>query len=221
MNKWLRRKRNSWGYGVQSPNDFYFVQHVLREKFPYYGYAVLEELAHKHHPLFPSYPASTNQLLFRLANYVHPDTIIEVGAGTSAIAMSISCPSAQCIAIISSDSCHEAMLSLLNEQPQLELKKGDEMEILSQLIREFGTIDLLHIAHTDYYQEAVDAALPHVTDHTLIVVEDICSSKEKHKWWKSLQESERTGITYDLKSTGLIFFDRSRHKNSYWINLKK
>ena len=36
-NKWIRRKRNSLGFGVQSANDFYFVQHVLREQLPYYA----------------------------------------------------------------------------------------------------------------------------------------------------------------------------------------
>ena len=221
MNKWIRRKRNSWGYGIQSPNDFYFVQHVLREKTLYYGYAVLEELSQKHLIQIPSYPASTNQLLFRLANHVHPETIIEVGAGTSAIAMSIACPSAQCTAITSIDSCYKEMQSLLNEHQNLEIKKGDEIDVFRQLIRDSRTIGLLHVAHTKYYQEVVETALPHITDRTLIIVEDIYSSKEKHEWWKSLQESEHTGITYDLKSTGLIFFDRSRHKKSYWVNLKK
>lgn len=221
MNKWLRRKYNSLGYGVQSPNDFYFVQHVLREKHPYYGYAVIEELASKHDNQVPFYPNATNQLLFRLANYVHPKTIIEVGAGTSAIAMSIACPSAQCIAITTTNSCYEALQSISAEHTSIELKSGDEMEIFNIYLQEFKTIGILHIAHTEHYREIADAALANINDHTLIIVEDIDSSNKKHEWWKDMQESEFTGITYDLESTGLIFFDRSRYKNTYWIDFKK
>ena len=220
MNRWLKRKCNSLGYGVQSPNDFYFVQHVLREEYPYYGYAVLEELAQGNHKV-PSYPNAINRLLFRLANYVHPKTIIEVGAGTSAIAMSIACPSAQCTAITTEDSCNKALQFLSEKHTYIEVKNGDEMDVFNICLRKLKTIGILHIAHTTHYREIVDAVLPHINDHTLIIVEDIYSSEEKYEWWKNLQESEQTGITYDLKSTGLIFFNRSRHKNSYWINLKK
>lgn len=41
MNKWIRRRRNTLGYGVQSPSDFYFVQHVLREQSSYYAYEAI------------------------------------------------------------------------------------------------------------------------------------------------------------------------------------
>ena len=113
------------------------------------------------------------------------------------------------------------MQSLLNEHPQVEIKKGDEMDIFCNLIQELGTIGLLHVAHTDNYREVIDAALPHVTDQSLIVIEDICSSKEKYDWWEELQKSSQTGITYDLGNIGLLFFNSSRHKNNYWINIRK
>ena len=95
------------------------------------------------------------------------------------------------------------------------------MEIFNIYLQEFKTIGILHIAHTEHYREIVDAALANINDHTLIIVEDIDSSNKKHEWWKEMQESEFTGITYDLESTGLIFFDRSRYKNTYWIDFKK
>jgi predicted O-methyltransferase YrrM len=221
MNKWIRRKRNSWGYGVQSPNDFYFVQHVLREKSPYYNYATIEELEKKHSDSLPFYSSTINKLLFRLADYAHTDSIIEVGAGLSTLAIALGHPFARCIAITSSDSHHKTMTPLLEKQPHVEVKNGDEMAIFLQVLKEFGTIGMLHIAHTELYQEIVSAALPHVTDNSLIIIEDICSDKAKHNWWKSLQESPKTGITYDLGSIGLVFFNRSRHKETYWINIRK
>lgn len=221
MNKWIRRKRNSWGYGVQSPSDFYFVQHVLREQSPYYGYEVLDELAENYATRLPSYPSATNRLLFRLADYVHAEQVIEVGAGLSTFAMVTGHPFAHYTAITGNETCHDTMQPLLKAYPQIILKKGDEMALFRQFIDEQQTIGMLHVAHTEYYREIVEAALPHITDHTSIIIEDIQVSKEKQAWWKSLQESPLTGITYDLGNIGLIFFNRSRSKDTYWINLRK
>ena len=221
MNKWIRRKRNSWGYGVQSPSDFYFVQHVLREQSPYYGYEVLEALTANYGNRLPSYPEITNRLLFRLADYTHAEQIIEIGAGLSTFAMATGHPFANHTAITNDKACHEAMKSLSENYPQVTLKNGDEMALFKQYINERQTIGMLHIAHTECHREIIEAALPHVTDRTLIVIEDIRASKEKQTWWKSLQENPLMGITYDLGDIGLIFFNRSRSKETYWINLRK
>ena len=221
MSKWIRRKRNSWGYGVQSPSDFYFVQHVLRERSPYYGYENLKELEQQYRPHLPSYSSVTNQLLFRLANYAHLEHIVEVGAGISAFAMILGHPFAHLTAITTDEGCSKTMESLFNAYHQATLKKGDEMDLFQQFISEHRSIGMLHIAHTEHYREIVDAALPYADSHTLIIIENLRASKEKQVWWKNLQESPKTGITYDLGHIGLLFFNRSRSKETYWINLRK
>ena len=45
--------------------------------------------------------------------------------------------------------------------------------------------------------------------------------RNKVKAIEQVQESPLTGITYDLGDIGLIFFNRSRSKETYWINLRK
>ena len=218
-NRWLRRKRNSLGYGVQSPGDFYFVQHVLRETSPYYAYAALHRMMRQ--ISLPDRCDEVYRLLFRLANHVHPDVMIAVGSGPSAIAMAMACPQARCVAIERAEKRHDALHSLLAEYPHVELKNGDEMALFRQVLPEVGTIQLLHVAHTAYYREVVEAALPYVTPHTLFVIDDIRADKEKQAWWKSLRESRATGVSYDLGSMGLLFFDHSRYKETYWINLRR
>lgn len=220
MNRWIWRRLNTAGYGVQSPNDFHFVQHVLREEAPYYGYTTLETIAQKYSNVLPSYPIATDRLLLRLANHVHPSTIIEIGAGTSAWAMATACPTARCVAIMSGKTHDATIQDLLIEYPQVEIIKGDEIEIFHHLLREIKEIGILHVAHTPHYQEVVATALSHVSDYTLFIIEGLHDSKEKANWWKNLQESPNTGISYDLGDIGLIFFDRSRHKETYWIKFK-
>ena len=219
-NRWIWRRLNSWGYGVQSPNDFYFVQHVLREELPYYAYPALEELSPSGDESLPCHSSSAYRLLFRLANYAHPATIVEVGAGASIAAMAMACPTAQCVAITGGQAQGDALQQQFAKHPQIGVKNGDEMEIFRQLLREQKRIEMLHIASTDYYRETVEAALPYVNNRTLIIISGIQESREKQAWWEELKESPLTGVSYDLGNMGLLFFDKARYKVSYWITLK-
>lgn len=175
MVEWIRRIRNSWGYGVQSPNDYNFVRHVLREEASYYAYESIHRMVRQKKEGIPCLPEPTCKLLFRLANHVHPDVAVEVGAGLSACAMAMAHPTGRCVAITASDKCYEDLREWSFEIPQLEIKKGDELDVFAQFIHELGRIDLLHIAHTICYKEIAETALPYVTDKSLFVIEDIRS----------------------------------------------
>ena len=224
INKWIRRKRNSLGFGVQSPNDFYFVQHVLREKLAYYGYDALHQLMDTPTCL-PHYPEKINRLLLRLANHIQPQTIVEIGtgAGFSACAMSMGSTASECITIDRKVDLEllEKRNILLANYPQITAINGDELELFNHILQSKGRVELLHLAHTPYYKEAVDLALPYIGDSALFIIEDIDRDEAKQHWWESLQEHTQTCISYDLKSIGLLFFDKARYHNSYWINLRK
>ena len=68
---WLRRIARCRGCGIQSPTDYRFVRYVINEHWPYYSYTELGErddwLKRK-----------LGRLYFRLANYLQPDTIIDM-----------------------------------------------------------------------------------------------------------------------------------------------
>ena len=193
MNKWIRRKRNSHGYGVQSPSDFFFVQHVLREEMPYYGYSELQQAEGEFSTSLPRYSMSINRLLFRLANHVHPRQVIEVGtgAGLATYAMAKAVPSGYCVTIDSSHQHTEEVVSALARFAQVSVLNGDEM------------------------------ALPHVGDGSLFIIEGIDADADKRAWWETLQESLHAVVSYDVDSVGLLRFDKARYKNRYWISLKK
>lgn len=217
VNNWIRRKRNSLGFGVQSPNDFYFVQNVLREKMHYYGYRDLRDLQRSTASSAGSYPEEINRLLFRLANYAHPEVIVEVGTGSglSACAMAIAHFFGQCITISERGGIDDVVSAF----SQIVVEEGDEVDCFCQIANRLGTIEMLHVAHTEHYQEVVDYALKHVCDRTLFVIEGIRDSKEKLDWWKSLQGCKPVSVSYDIGNLGLLFFDKHRHKTAYWVNL--
>ncbi len=71
----LHRWWQSFGFGIQSKNDYAFLHDVLREKYPYYAYDDLKKA-------FPAAKHSehrTAQLLFRICNSQHDTTIHLVG----------------------------------------------------------------------------------------------------------------------------------------------
>jgi len=73
---WLARFRKRKGYGVHSPFAYSFIRGVVLEETPYYAYAPLARL----HPWWVRwghfYPMKCRRLLFRLANYAEPRTVL-------------------------------------------------------------------------------------------------------------------------------------------------
>lgn len=196
---WCRRFRHRCGYGVHSPSDFFLITSVIYEQLPYYAYHTLEK---KHFSNFlPHYRKKINRLLFRLVNYLHPQSLIEVGVGNGA-SMSY-------------------MRAARSAMKSCTIKGKDLDKTLMKLeedIQSLGGIDMLHIGHTPYYREVFEKALLSVSERSCIIVGNIYQSKEKKEWWKQLKEDERVRLTFDLYDIGLVFFDKKRIKQNYIVN---
>ena len=163
------------------------------------------------------YGEEVYRLLFRVTDYVHPEVIVEVGTrtGLAACSMALARPMGHYVAIGAES------MSVLPIPSHLTLRKGDEMALFSEELQRIGSIECLHVAHTPYYREVVEMALPHVCDKSLFIIDGIRDNAAKRTWWRNLKESPLTGVCYDLGTIGLIFFDKSRYKDTYWINIKK
>ena len=67
---WLSRIHRCWGFGIQSPTDYWFVRNVVNEHWPYYAYSRFEEK--------DWLSLKLGQLYFRLANYVQAKCFLEI-----------------------------------------------------------------------------------------------------------------------------------------------
>lgn len=92
----LRRYNRSRGFGIHSPFAFYFVRRVLREKCPYYAYDSLRDCRRnaiklvKKRQLKKRILSDKNaRMLFRIACYFKPETILQIGStyGVSSMAL--------------------------------------------------------------------------------------------------------------------------------------
>ncbi len=63
-----------------------------------------------------------------------------------------------------------------------------------------------------------EAILSSSSDRVLLVVIGICTNKKSKLLWSQLISDERIGVTYDLYHCGIVFFDKSKHKQDFKIN---
>lgn len=194
---WLSRFRYRCGYGVHSPFAFSLITDVIYEKQPYYAYhslmaeqkkRIMEERWEKGTP-------RVNRLLFRLANWAQPQTIIELGH-----------PSV-------------ATLYLQAAKPSAEFLFASD---LSELFLETGaSVDFLYLnedKNPALLEEAFHVCARRTTPSSVFVIKGIGYSKPMKALWKRLQTNEEVGITFDLYDVGIIFFDKTKIKQHYIVN---
>lgn len=196
---WCKRVKHRSGFGVQSPTDYFFIRNVIYEKSPYYAYAELAKRKFDYY--LPHYRTKIDRLLFRMANYFQPQTIIEVGLdnGEALTYMKSAKPSAHTIPIRSRN-------------------REKTLKLLDNGLATLETLGCLHIARTEFFREVFEKAAPYLNSDSYVVIADIHKDKERLIWWKELIEDNRTVITYDLYDIGIILFTEKRHKECYTVN---
>ena len=186
---WLRRVRKRKGYGVHSPSAYAFLRGVVYEHSPYYAFASLNHL----HPWwvrwFSLYPLTCRRLLFRLANYAHPKTILLIGeCPIEAAYMAAAVPSAK--------------IKEFTEIPSLENPDS--------------TPDLLFI--TCEALAAIPPDLIPMPEGGVLIAEGIHKSTANLTAWNALRKDARTGCSYDLYTYGIAFFTPAKYPQHYCIN---
>ena len=175
---WLSRFRHRRGYGVHSPFAYTFIRDVALERSQYYAYDTLAKL----HPWwvrwFGLYPLTCRRLLFRVANYVHPQAIRVIG-GTD----------------------------IENRYLQAAVPSATITD---------KAADFVYVSRNQQ-NEAQDIAAS-MPSNGVMVVEGIHADSKALNTWHQIQADDHTGISFDLYTYGIVFFDQSRHKQQYIVN---
>lgn len=179
------------GFGLQSPFAFSFQHDVINQKLPYYAYTELEKRRVGEGTVENS--QKTDELLFRIANFIQPGQVVLPEQGWHLTAEYISA------------GCGKSLLYRYTSSKDIlnYLKEGDNLVVLRNMD------DLLCI------KEEIFGLL---SPHSLLVIKNI---RDSVKTWKALSMDDRTGVTFDLYNLGLVFFDKSKTKGSYATNIFK
>lgn len=195
--RWLRRCGYCRGFGVQSPSAYAFIRYVINEHYPYYAYQELKErlvhLDRRQHKL--------GRLLLRLSNFWQPEISI-------------------CNDSLFEDYLHAGCRKVKRVELEPPIQTDHLLLKDNLLLNEaWGKKRMMVINLEKMRMEEVRTqVLPLCDDLTMLVLLGNLYREKQGEEWHQLQESDYCGITYDLYSLGIIFFDKKKFKQHYRMN---
>ncbi|MDD4760139.1 MAG: hypothetical protein WCR53_00600 [Bacteroidaceae bacterium] len=192
---WLSRFRYRKGFGVQSPFAYHFICDIINGDGEYYAF---RELRAERHGLF--HRASGNslkmdKLLFRLANFAHPDTIFAPERGMDLGRRYLS------------EGCTSAALYVFRDTYDLR-------NTLS-LVKNVG---LLYLDASSDCDTVFKMAFPFLSPKSLVIIKDIHRNDHMRNFWNSLKEDPRIILSFDIFYAGILLFDHKYVKQHYIVN---
>lgn len=171
-----------------------------------------------------SHTARQLHLLFRLAKYFKPETILEFGtaAGISTLYLSAGAPQSK---VITMEGC--VGLSSVAKKC-FEKRNLDNIEVITgnfntSLPLALINIELLDMVFfdgnhrekptLDYFNQCIE----HSDENSVFIFDDIHWSPEMERAWKKIKADNRVTITIDLFWAGLVFFRKGVAKQDFVI----
>lgn len=183
------------GFGVQSPWAYELVNDVFFERIPYYAFDTFSRVRKEMKDSSGMLSKAHDEQLFRIANYLKPKSITEVGPGKGISRQYLKTPHPSTpFSTIEAD--------------------GNETSKLESLYTKDAPIGLLHISHTDKAEEIYEWAAKKTNNDSVIIIEHI---NRKPSLWRRIVADQRAVITFDFVTWGMIVFDKKRIKQNYLL----
>jgi predicted O-methyltransferase YrrM len=234
---------NGKGHGIHSPFVFDFVKNVLNDKQHFGAYSRVENLRSQllnnktiievedfgagsaivktnhrsvaeiaHHT---AKPKKYGQLLFRIASYYHPNTIIELGTslGLSTSYLASSGVEKKIFTLEGSSSIADIaehnfeLLGLTN----IQLTRGNFNETLDACLQKTGTIDFAFVDGNHRKEPTLcyfHQLLYKANESCVFIFDDIHWSSDMQDAWKEIKQHPAVMLTIDLFFIGLVFFKK-------------
>jgi predicted O-methyltransferase YrrM len=244
---------NARGHGIHSPFVYELVSAVLNDDRYYYAYEKIERvkknlLQDKRTLIVRDFGAGSSKngneikkiseiavkevsgqkfgrLLFRLVNYYHARTIIELGSSLGISTAYLA--SADNLSRVISMEGSTAISGIANETfSQLELENIKLVtcnfdEKLETLILENPPADLVFIDGNHRKKpvlEYFEKFLNKISTTSMIIIHDIHWSREMEEAWAIIQQHPKVKLSIDIFSAGLVFFrDEFQTKQQFII----
>lgn len=232
---------NAKGHGTHSPFVYDFIVHVLNDRRNFYAYQKVE--SYRYLMMYNSTeleiedfgagsvsgnkkkrsiasiaknaakPSKLGQLLFRIANYYQPKTIIELGTSlglsTAYLAMGnsaadvITCEGAAAVAAVAKENF--SLMRLNN----ITVTEGDFDKTLQPLLQTKNGWDLAFIDGNHRKEPTLryfEQLLLKKNEPAILIFDDIHWSKEMEDAWATIKDHPYTMLTIDLFFIGIVFF---------------
>lgn len=223
----LKRYHRSKGHGIHSPFAFSFTVKVLHERCAYYAYddidrwrreAISLARGRSRHPRIIS--AKHARLLFRVACYFRPRTVMFVGNtyGVSALAV-MRADSRSRIVIYPGAQHHDDIFQSLAEDCRNHIDVTPSLAAADGLYRNacgscppFIVVSHLDAADAD---EAAGVLLDALDREGVVIVRNITRSHVIARLWQQLNLSLDHGMTFSNERMGIIVGHRHLPRQSF------
>ncbi|MCD8319060.1 MAG: hypothetical protein LUC45_09645 [Paraprevotella sp.] len=191
----LKRFRYRRGYGVHSPFAFDFLTYVVYERGEYYAYEELKKRFPYSSGQGRSRAVKCRKFLFRLANYVHPQTIRLYGGVEESweAYLSAGFPSAR----------------IFRDNETDEREQGDGKTAFCELRVVGGLTPAEEWA-------GIASGLP--PGRSVCVLTGIHVSDAAAAQWEAVKQLPSVIVSFDLYDYGLLFYDVSKQRQHYIVN---
>lgn len=244
--RYLLKAKHRKGYGVHSPFAFDLITNVFEEKNHYYSYSEIEKirqelLANISTIDVVDFGTGTSgkrkiseitsrslksekyaQLMFRLANVLKPNIILELGTsfGITTAYLASANPNA---VVYSLEGCPQTATIAKSVLDKCKLKNvtlcvGNIDETLSEVLKSLETIDYAFF-DANHTKEATlnyfNLCLSKVNDKSVFLFDDIHYSRGMEEAWDVIKNDNRVRVSFDLFTLGIVFFNQELKKQDY------
>ncbi len=154
-------------------------------------------------------------ILYRLSNYLRPNTILEFGTavGVSAVYIKKSIPNSRMVTMEGCTALADRAKRTFKDLHvhNVEISIGNFDVILPDVLKSFDKLDMIFFDgnHREkptlkYFDKCISLA----HEDSVFIFDDIHWSTGMEKAWKTIQNDNRVTLTIDLYWFGLIFFKK-------------
>lgn len=237
-------------YQIHSPFVFGLVQALLADRRPYYAFrdvemvrdrmlasdAVLEvedygagaSKESKRRPLRQivrraGSSAQQGRMLFRLAHYLAPQTMLELGASVGISTMYLA-SARRDTRFLSLEGCPQTAgvahqnLDILRLR-NVEIIPGAFEKTLLPALQKLGYVDLAYLDGNHRLEPTLqyfETCLPFARNQTVFVLDDIHWSPDMETAWKRIREHPRVTLSLDFFDFALVFVNPDFKVKQHW-----
>ena len=236
------------GFGVHSPFVYNLITKVIEERCPYYRFQDIElyrkrlsyqggrftypdtrrggkpssrsprELTRRE-----AIPPKVGALLFRMANYFKPKTILQLGTmtGISTLYLTSYARELRCVVLDDVPALEGIVRTTFAEKARcaMDLRVGDYRETLLPALADLGEVDFVFFHIYGRYDAGwlFGKCLRHACEKTVFVLDGIRESLETRRFWDEVRACPEVTVTLDLYSLGIALLDKKLHKKNYIV----
>jgi predicted O-methyltransferase YrrM len=224
------RIRHIRGHGIHSPFVYSLITKVIEERRRYYSLDDIEligkQLLFREERLVrrEAFRPKLGALLFRLANYFHPQHIIQIGAttGLSTLYLTSYASGIHCISL---ENIPEYLpvshwTYTKADKTFIDVREGDYKQTLPQALQDMEQPDMVFF---NFRHEQTDGlglfneCIEYVHDDTFFVFEGIKSDLQARDHWTRICDHPGVTVAIDLSSAGIVFFNKKFQKRTYLL----